>query len=126
MLGYYEACADHCGPCGTSCSHLMAAHATWIARQYASTRVLATTGQLVLGARCLDATLALADCGTAARWQLDPAGALHIGDQCLAANDAGALALSECTGDPGQYWMHDDEGFLWNGLSPQIGRDMAF
>ena len=44
MLGYYEACADHCGPCGQSCSTLNESHELWIARQYQTVRVPAAAG----------------------------------------------------------------------------------
>lgn len=126
ILGYYEACADHCGPCGSPCTTLGAAHETWIARQYQTVRVPEASGTLALGDSCLDATLALGDCASAAQFDLSPAGTLSVGDQCVtsAANDA--LALAPCAAVPEQFWVLDSEGALWNGRAPDHAADMTY
>src|SRR5262249_1170419 len=104
MLGFYEACADHCGACGVACPTVTPSHETWLARQYAATRVGAAAGALALGGACLGDTLALGDCGAAAQFALDSTGALRLGDRCVASTAAGTLELAACTGAPEQYW----------------------
>jgi hypothetical protein len=126
LLGYYEACADHCGPCGESCPTLNAAHETWIARQYQTTRVTEASGTLAQAGACLDATLGLGDCTTAARVELSPTGALRIGDQCVTSAATDELSLAACTGVPEQFWMLDSEGALWNGRPPEHAVDMSY
>jgi len=129
LLGYYEACADHCGPCDQSCATLDPAHETWIARQYQTTRVPEAFGTLALGDACLDTTgvvLGLGDCATAARVELSPSGTLRIGDQCVTSAATDDVTLQPCTGVPEQFWMLDSEGALWNGRPPEHAVDMAY
>jgi hypothetical protein len=126
MLGYYEACADHCGPCGQACPVVTPAHEIWLERQYSSTRVRETAGTLALGELCLDATLRLGDCASAAHVALDATGALRIGEHCVESTEIGGVALAACSGAPEQYWVLDSEGFVWNGRPPVAGPDMAF
>lgn len=126
MLGYYEACADHCGPCGQPCSVLNTAHETWLARQYASTRVREASGSLALGDVCLQSTLALGDCATAANIALESSGALRVDHRCLATSAEGQLALAVCEAVPDQYWVIDSEGFVWNGRTPLAAGDMSY
>jgi hypothetical protein len=130
MLGNYEACADHCGPCGTPCPSLTAAHEVWVARQYSTERVRAATGRLAggnaIGNPCLDASFLLADCTTAPAFELEPTGALRMGDQCVTSAATGELTLAPCGGGPAQYWVLDSEGALWNGLPPQTAPDMTY
>jgi hypothetical protein len=125
ILGYYEACADHCGPCGTSCSALDASHETWIARQYQTVRVPEYSGTLALGDSCLDATLALGDCAAAAQFDLSPTGTLRVGDQCVTSRANNAVALAPCAELPEQFWMLDSDGALWNGRVPAHATDMT-
>lgn len=126
ILGYYEACADHCGPCGSACSALDPSHEIWIARQYQTVRVSEASGTLALDGSCLDATLALGDCASAAHFDLSPTGTLRVGDQCVtsAANDA--VALAPCTGGPEQFWVLDSDGALWNGRVPDHAANMKY
>jgi hypothetical protein len=126
MLGYYEACADRCGPCGASCPSLLAAHETWLARQYSTERVRAAAGKLALGDRCLDASLSLGDCATAPQVELEPAGALRFADRCVATAETGELTLAPCTGGSEQYWVLDSEGALWSGRPPERAPDMHY
>lgn len=126
MLGYYEACADHCAECGTSCSALNSAHDVWLSRQYAIERVLDTRGKLALEDRCLDASLTLGDCANAMEVELTASGALRAGDSCVTSAENGALSLSACTGAPEQYWVLDSEGSLWNGRLPERAPDMSY
>lgn len=126
MLGYYEACADHCGPCGQPCPAVLAAHETWIERQYASTRVTEISGALMLGTACLGEDLQLGDCASAAHVDLDATGELRIGDHCVASTATDELVLDTCTGLPEQYWVLDSEGYVWNGRRAQIGTDMTY
>jgi hypothetical protein len=126
LLGYYEACADHCGPCGGSCTVLNPAHEVWIARQYQTERVLQASGTLARGGSCLDATLALGECATAAHFELAPTGSLRVGEECVTSASNDALALAPCTGQPEQFWMLDSEGALWNGRPPRRAVEMAY
>ena len=126
LLGYYEACADHCGPCGESCTVLNPAHEIWIARQYQTKRVPEASGALAIGTSCLDATLALGECSAAAHFELAATGALRVADQCVTSAPSDALALAACTGQPEQFWMLDSEGALWNGRPPQHAVDMTY
>ncbi|HSD88316.1 MAG TPA: hypothetical protein VLB44_12400 [Kofleriaceae bacterium] len=126
MLGYYEACADHCGPCGQACPTVLAAHDTWLSRQYSVARVPSAKGKLALGDRCLQASLVLGDCATAPQIELAATGAFHLGDECLTTMETGALALAPCTGVPEQYWLLDSEGSVWNGRPPQRAPDMTY
>jgi hypothetical protein len=126
MLGYYEACADRCAACGTSCPSVNAAHETWLSRQYATGRVLEAHGKLALGERCLDASLALDDCANAIEIELAADGVLRVGDSCVTSAESGSVSVAPCTGAPEQYWVLDTEGALWNGRPPQPGPDMAY
>jgi hypothetical protein len=126
MLGYYEACADRCGACGTSCPAVTPSHETWLTRQYALGRVLEARGKLALGDRCLDASLALGDCANASELVLGPTGTLRIGDSCVTSAESGQLSLAPCSDAPEQYWALDTEGSLWNGRPPQAASDMAY
>jgi len=126
MLGSYEACASGRDRCGAEVVDLLPIHATWIARQYALHRIPEATGALSLDGQCLDASLGLGDCASAARVQLAAGGALTIGNSCVASTPSGGLALEACTSDPQQYWVLDDEGFVWNGAPPSPSADMAF
>ncbi len=126
LLGYYEACADQCGPCGESCETLNASHEIWIARQYQTTRVLEASGTLARGDSCLDATLALGDCTNAAHFDLSPTGTLRVADQCVTSAATDDLALAPCTGAPEQFWVLDSEGAVWNGRLPQHAVNMTY
>jgi hypothetical protein len=126
MLGYYEACADDCAPCGKSCTTLNAAHDGWLQRQYASTRVVEATGPLAIDDRCLTASRELADCAAPASADLDRDGHLTIGEGCLATTPDDRVTLEACTDSPAQYWVLDSEGFLWNGRPPTPGGDMSY
>ncbi|HTL39042.1 MAG TPA: hypothetical protein VL326_38185, partial [Kofleriaceae bacterium] len=126
MLGYYEACAYHCGPCGESCASLSESHEVWIARQYQQQRVPSIAGKLALGDMCLDGALALGDCTAAPTVELMPAGALRIGDRCVTSGAADELSLEPCNAAPEQYWMLDSEGVLFNGRRPALAADMTY
>jgi len=126
LLGYYEACADHCGTCGTVCATLDPAHEAWIARQYQNTRVLEASGSLALNGMCLDATLALGDCTSAPSFDLSSTGALRLGDQCVTTAADDTVSLAPCAGLPEQFWALDSEGSLWNGRVPSHLPDMTF
>lgn len=106
MMGYFEACFDHCGPCGEACPQLSAAHETWIERQYAVTRVLTASGTLTNGTDAL---------GT---FELQANGHLVSADRCLASTPDGGTALVTCAADPAQSWVYDSDGALWNGVMP--------
>jgi len=126
MLGYYEACADGCAPCGTSCPMVLAAHEGWLQRQYSTERVREARGKLASGEQCLDTSFSLTDCMDAPEAELDSTGALRIGEACVTSSDASELTLAPCTGAPGQYWVLDSDGMLWNGLPPQRAADMSY
>jgi hypothetical protein len=126
MLGYYEACADHCARCGTPCPSLLPAHEGWIRRQYATDRVTAARGKLALGDRCLDASLTLADCTNAAELDLEPSGALRIGALCVTTSPTDDVSLAPCTDTPDQYWNLDSDGTLWSGTPAQRAPDMTY
>ncbi len=126
MLGYFEACAYDCGPCGTSCSSLLAAHEGWLARQYATVRVQEASGRLAFGDRCLDADLTLGDCASAPPFHITGSGALRVGDACVTSSEAGDLTLAACAGRPEQYFVLDSEGALWNGRPPERAGDMTY
>jgi hypothetical protein len=126
MLGYYEACADGCAPCETSCPTLDVSHDTWLQRQYATTRVLDGNDALQLDDRCLDSALELGDCAAAAAFQLDAGGHLRSGSGCLASSTGATIELVPCASVPEQYWVLDSEGSLWNGRPPDRIGDMAF
>jgi hypothetical protein len=126
MLGYYEACADyHCGACGTACPSVLAAHETWLERQYATVRMPGGRGRLALGEGCLDASLSLGDCATAPVFELAANGALRTGDSCVTSSATNVVMLVPCTGAPEQYWSLDSDGMLWNGRPPQRAPDMT-
>jgi len=126
MLGYYEACVTHCGPCGQPCASLREAHEIWLARQYSTERVRAALGRLALGDRCLDASLSLGDCANAVAVELEPTGALRVGESCVTSSGTDQLTLAPCTGAPEQYWVLDSDGLLWNGRPPQRAPDMTY
>ncbi len=126
LLGYYEACADQCGPCGESCATLNASHESWIARQYQTTRVPEASGTLAQGDSCLDATLALGECTNAAHFDLSPTGTLRVADQCVTSAATDDLSLAPCTGAPEQFWVLDSEGAVWNGRLPQHAVNMTY
>jgi hypothetical protein len=126
LLGYFEACAYACGPCGASCSSLTESHEMWIARQYSVERSLSATGKLALAEQCLDASLQLGDCASGATFALEPTGALRTGDRCVTSGSTGELALALCDASPEQYWVLDSEGSLWNGRPVERSADMAY
>jgi hypothetical protein len=126
MLGYWEACAYDCGPCGRPCDAVSVSHEIWLERQYASTRLRAASGSFALGDTCLGESLQLGDCASSAHVELDPTGAMRIREECLGSTAAGELVLDTCTGMPEQYWVLDSEGFVWNGRPPEIGVDMTY
>jgi hypothetical protein len=126
MLGYYEACADGCAACGTSCPMVLPAHETWLQRQYSTTRVQEARGKLASGEQCMDASLSLTDCANAPEVELEPTGALRIGEACVTSSETGELKLAPCTGGPEQYWVLDSDGMLWNGLPPQRAAGMSY
>lgn len=134
MLGYFEACYFHCGPCGTSCTTLDPDHDRRLQRQYASVRSpIAAEGALAHGdGGCLSPTtagnVALADCGTAPAVRLDERGHLVIGNACLASapGNGDPVMLRRCADTPEQYWVIDSEGFVWNGRPPQAVPDMEY
>ncbi|MBA3457913.1 MAG: PIG-L family deacetylase [Deltaproteobacteria bacterium] len=126
MLGYYEACADGCGPCGSSCAVINPAHETWLGRQYASTRVSEVSGRLRAEDRCLTDALELGDCAAAPTVELDRAGHLLLGGRCLATTASGDVGLETCGAVPEQYWAFDTEGYLWNGRPPEPSANMAY
>ncbi|HEY5945591.1 MAG TPA: hypothetical protein VIV40_08865, partial [Kofleriaceae bacterium] len=126
MLGYYEACSSDCGPCGTSCDSFSPPHQVWLQRQYASSRVIEPRGRLAHDAGCLSADLAVADCALGADVQLSADGALTIGDACIASTPEGGVTLAPCARTAEQYWVLDDEGFLWNGAPPGPAGDMSY
>ena len=143
MLGYFEACYFGCGPCGTPCATLTQGHNDDLQRQYWTSRdPVAAAGALALaledGAGCVAVTaagLALADCAGAAALRLDPDGHLVVDTgappphaaQCLAspAGNDDPVVLAPCEDTPGQYWVVDGDGLVWNGLPPQPIADMA-
>jgi hypothetical protein len=98
LLGYYEACADKCAPCGTACATLLQAHATWLQRQHATSR----------------------------RFELAPDGHLRVGDLCLASHDDDRVTSEPCGDVAEQYWVEDADGILWNGLPPRAEGDMTY
>jgi hypothetical protein len=110
MVGYYEACADKCGPCGDPCATVSAAHDTWLSRQYALTRVTTATGTL----------------GDGTTVTLEAGGHLTANGQCLASTADGGTAFVPCAADPAQAWVLDSEGSLWNGAVPAPSGDMTF
>ena len=126
LLGYYEACAYGCGPCGEPCPAVLEAHEIWLSRQYARQRVPEASGKLALGDACLDASLALGDCAAAPPITLAPTGSLRIGDRCLASTAGDELVLEPCTSAPAQYWALDSRGALWNGRPPAPAADMTY
>lgn len=117
MLGYYEACADKCGRCGTSCAAVNPAHDVWLSRQYSTTRVPTATGRLSDGTSCFG------DCST---FTLEASGHLSANGQCLASTADGGTSFVPCAADPTQAWVLDSEGSLWNGAVPAPGGDMTF
>jgi hypothetical protein len=117
MVGYYEACADKCGPCGDSCATVSSAHDTWLSRQYAVTRVPTATGTLGDGTSCFG------DCST---FTLEAGGHLTANGQCLGSTADGGTAFVPCAADPAQAWVLDSEGSLWNGAMPAAAGDMTF
>jgi len=116
MLGYYEACADG-RPCGPASMQVLPEHAIWLARQYATSRVVTASGKLASADGCFG------DCATA--WTLASNGALIAQGQCLTSAMDGSARLAPCNGDRAQYWVLDGEGHLWNGLPPLPGGDMS-
>ena len=130
MLGYFEACYFGCGPCGTSCTKLDAAHETWLRRQYSYTRVASADGALAAGDACAiaqaDGTLALGDCASATALHLGADGHLRAGALCVAAAPDDSVALAPCADVPAQFWLHDTEGGLWNALPPRGVWDMDY
>jgi hypothetical protein len=126
MLGYYEACADGCAACGTSCPSLLEAHEIWLQRQYSTDRVLEARGKLASGDACLGVSLTLGNCADAATFEMDPAGTLRVGDACVTSAATDELSLAPCTGAPEQYWVLDSEGAIWNGRPPRSAPDMAY
>jgi hypothetical protein len=126
MLGYFEACADGCAACGTSCSAVDPSHEAWLERQYQTDRVPSATGRLALGDGCADRSLGLGSCSDAPSFELSPEGALRLGDQCVTTTANDGLELSPCTGVPEQYWVLDGEGSLWNGSVPMPTADMHY
>src|SRR5262249_18640614 len=135
MLGYFEACYFHCGPCGTSCPTLNPDHDTWLRRQYSSTRSpIEAQGTLALDGSggCATVTAAnevvLGDCAGAAPVRLDARGHLLLGGACLTASlyNDGAVTLEGCHDAPTQYWLVDSDGFVWNGQPPHAVPDMEY
>jgi hypothetical protein len=126
MLGYYEACSDHCAACGELCPSLLPSHEMWLARQYSAERVRAARGKLALDDRCLDGSLALGDCANALEVELEPTGALRVGELCVTSSAANEVMLAPCTAAPEQYWVLDSDGTLWNGRPPQRAADMTY
>lgn len=136
MLGYFEACYLGCAPCGTECPRLDPSHEIWLRRQYASIAAPAdATLRLeaeAAPASCLaladDDSIGLTDCASAAALHLDRDRHLRAGPLCVAAGDANdePIALAPCAGDPAQYWLLDDEGFVWSGRPPNGVGDMLF
>jgi len=126
MLGYFEACAYGCARCGTPCLSLREEHELWLPRQHSTERVVQARGKLASGGLCLDASLSLSDCTNAPQLELEPTGALHLGESCVTDSDTNELTLAPCTGAPEQYWVLDAEGMLWNGRPPQPAANMAY
>jgi len=133
MLGAFEACYAGCGPCGTVCSVLDRAHDTWLRRQY-STRLDYPTGRLAAQdapGRCLvvrDGAAVLDDCASPDAVMLDATGHLRAGAVCLTSglgNDD-PLVVTACDDAPGQLWLSDGEGGVWNGRPPAAIVDMTF
>jgi len=93
-------------------------HKFYLDRRYAIGMRRAAEGELRLGDRCLGNALALGDCATAPRWQLDASGALRSGARCLAVQDDGTVVGGACeAGAAGRFFL-DDEGRLWSGVAP--------
>jgi hypothetical protein len=128
MLGFYEGCATSCGECGFACppDALNAAHVTWLARQYAATRVREARGKLASGDRCLLSSLQLGDCSTASSFVLAADGRLMLDGDCLTAADDSTLTVASCDNNAAQYWVFDSEGSVWNGLPPRAAGDMTY
>ena len=120
MLGFFDACYFHCGPCGDSCVYPDASHLAWLQREYSTDRALTATGQLALADASACATesgggLALGSCAAASTVTLDPTGHLEVAGGCIAAGADGTVAIAACSDDPSQYWLLDGEGNLWSG-----------
>ena len=131
----YEACVETCGACGTlpCTSPLTPAYVTWLARHYAVARRAATmhgqfaalanaTSTVVPSMSCLldgAAAPTLGACADAPNWTLTSSGQLRdASGNCVTASDDGTISMQACVGGPAQYFLFDDEGYLWSGLPP--------
>jgi LmbE family N-acetylglucosaminyl deacetylase len=118
MLARYEACAADCAPCGEACTTVDDQHVDWLLRRYAIGFRKRAGGRLRSGNQCLNETLALVSCGAAPLWMLDAASELRTRDQCLAADETGALSMGTCVGGPARRFILDDEGHIFAGIAP--------
>jgi len=126
MLGYYEACANSCGSCGSPCATISTAHETWLHRQYALHRSDPAAGRLATDTGCVTSEFSLGDCAAAPAVALTGDGHVHLGTSCLASQDDGTVTSAPCAATPEQYWVLDSESTLWNGRPPVSGGDMTY
>jgi len=125
LLGFYWACYDHCGACGTdACPIEDVQHRIWLHRQYASSRRrLPMAGVLAHGDRCAVVagdTIAMGSCDAAPAWRFEADGTLRAPDGRCATASNGAALVAVCTGAPEQFVVFDDEGHLWSGAPPEV------
>lgn len=123
ILGYYEACATGCAPCGQSCTTIDRSHKIWLSSRYALGARREVHGKLRTTGGCL-AGKTLVPCEGAPAWTLS-GGHLAVAGGCLAVDPTGALAIAACAPDPAQWFLSDDEGHLWSGVPPPTAPDLA-
>jgi hypothetical protein len=111
-------------------------HDTWLRRQYSSIAVPTTTAGALESAAtagaCLAATgngaIGLADCAAPTALRLEGDRRLHAGDLCVSSGSGNddPIALVPCADHPAQYWVFDNEGFVWNGRPPASAQGLGF
>ena len=135
-LQSYDACVLSCGECGESaCSGALdPVHDLWLHRHYASARrggvlhgKLSTIAVTPSCLRVNDAAPLAGACSDAPGWTLTASSALQAPNgACVTVSDDGSTSMQPCVGGIAQYFMLDDEGYLWSGLPPVAVADMEF
>lgn len=127
----YEACQTGCARCGEVCDTLPdARYSGFLRRHYAvAMRQPPMSGRLQTAGGCVIVegdNVSLGDCARATQLRFLPGGSIHAGNRCLQLTRYHRMVARPCREGPEGYFLLDEEGHLWSGLSPgpSLGMDI--